>query len=1033
MDGRCALTPGTVLKLSTKTGYRDYTIAREIGRGGTCIVYDASYTDNLGNYKLVRIKESYPYALRISRDGDGQLRAEERDLDAFDEARKRITSGYQRNHDLFMRSTLTNMVSNNSDIYTANNTVYIVSVYMNGRTFADFQGNSLHDCVSLVLGAARALQRVHEAGYLYLDLKPDNILTISGSMDLVQLFDFDSVISMEELKEAIRDNDPGRLRTSYTRGYAPLEQQTGRLRQIGKHTDLFSLGAVLFSALWGRVPSAFDCDPSAAFDYTHMTYAGGGYQDALFRALTTFFHRTLASYPPDRYQDAGEAVEQLSEILRLSDEMKPWLRSTPVQKPPVFYGREKELQLLEALLCDAEKGTAALCGMGGIGKSVLVRQYLSERAGQWDAVVWLYDRGKISDVVADDTQVQINTIRRMREESREEYLKRKLLALSELAAKQKILLIVDNFERDHLEQLEPFRQVGWTVLLISREKMPEGMFPSLILEEMGEDALALLFAHYSHCSLESEEDQKAFQRMIQRISGHTLLTELLARQIAGSFLSIREADELTEELGLNHLPDEKIDYIRDSSVRYDSLLKILDRLVEKDHLSSQEKCGMKLLALFDMPGIEAELFSSLAGMESLDFVKNLESSGWLKTDDTRLYLHPMMQEYVRTWPWTEETGRAADEMMRRLYDRIRPAGNRHDGSKQFPVDYAKLYGLLCYAEQMIDHSERVTEASQRLLYRLLMDAPVDQDAPILFRMLDLLEDSRWLDDDSILRLYEQAAYMRARLYAPDDAIEILGQMKRYLLRHPSAYYLSAYHRAMAVILHNADEYGNLKRCLKHEEKAVAAARMSRHPEAKKQLAASLLDKATTLLSADLDREQARRLIQEAKPLVERYAGETDDVRYQYACNAAMCCAMEGKKEEAEQFLNMADRIAFTSPDSDLASAEHLIEQAAPIRIAMEQYDLAEKAVLDAMKLCELHEEAIRYRETRFDACLFLGRIYAMGGDYIRAEETFSEAEKWVDDSPYEWKLPLCPEEIHAKAEEERKHRTKGMQSNDSSH
>ena len=29
------------------------------------------------------------------------------------------------------------------------------------------------------------------------------------------------------------------------------------------------------------------------------------------------------------------------------------------------------------------------------------------------------------------------------------------------------------------------------------------------------------------------------------------------------------------------------------------------------------------------------------------------------------------------------------------------------------------------------------------------------------------------------------------------------------------------------------------------------------PEAKKQLAASLLDKATTLLSADLDREQAR--------------------------------------------------------------------------------------------------------------------------------------------------------------------------------
>ena len=59
MDGRIALAPGDVLKLSTKTGYTEYTIACEIGRGGSCIVYDASYTDNLGNFKLVRIKECY--------------------------------------------------------------------------------------------------------------------------------------------------------------------------------------------------------------------------------------------------------------------------------------------------------------------------------------------------------------------------------------------------------------------------------------------------------------------------------------------------------------------------------------------------------------------------------------------------------------------------------------------------------------------------------------------------------------------------------------------------------------------------------------------------------------------------------------------------------------------------------------------------------------------------------------------------------------------------------------------------------------
>lgn len=252
MDGRIALTPGTVLKLSTKTGYTEYTVSRELARGGSCIVYDASYTDNLGNYKLVRIKECYPYALKMTRDEDGALHPAVRDDEAFDAAKKRLIAAYQKNHALFSLEGLTNAVANTSGIYEENGTVYIVSVYMNGRTFTEYQGDTLHDCVSLLIGAAKALQRIHNAGYLYLDLKPDNILTLEGSLDLVQLFDFDSMVSMGELEEAIQSNNSSGLRTSYTKGYAPLEQQTGKLRQLGKHSDIYSLGAVLFYALWHK-------------------------------------------------------------------------------------------------------------------------------------------------------------------------------------------------------------------------------------------------------------------------------------------------------------------------------------------------------------------------------------------------------------------------------------------------------------------------------------------------------------------------------------------------------------------------------------------------------------------------------------------------------------------------------------------------------------------------------------------------------------------------------------------------------------
>ena len=325
MDGRIALTPGTVLKLGTKTGYTEYIVARELARGGSCIVYDASYTDNLGNYKLVRIKECYPYALKMIRDEDGTLRPSARDIDAFDAAKKRLITAYQKNHELFSLDGLTNAIANTSDIYEANGTVYIVSVYMNGRTFAEYQGDTLHDCISLLISAAKVLERIHNAGYLYLDLKPDNILTLKDSLDLVQLFDFDSMLCIEELEKAIQSNDPRELRTSYTRGYASLEQQTGKLRQLGKHSDIYSLGAVLFYALWHRTPSVFDCDPAAVYDYAKMTYAAKKYQDRVFPALTAFFRKTLASYHADRYPNAEQAIDQLQTILQLSDETKPWL------------------------------------------------------------------------------------------------------------------------------------------------------------------------------------------------------------------------------------------------------------------------------------------------------------------------------------------------------------------------------------------------------------------------------------------------------------------------------------------------------------------------------------------------------------------------------------------------------------------------------------------------------------------------------------------------------------------------------------
>ena len=83
-DTRIALKEGTSL-LFCNHGNSEitYTIQDVIGRGGSVIVYNASYTDNAGCRNLVRIKECYPFYLTLIRDDTGVLLAEEKDIPTF--------------------------------------------------------------------------------------------------------------------------------------------------------------------------------------------------------------------------------------------------------------------------------------------------------------------------------------------------------------------------------------------------------------------------------------------------------------------------------------------------------------------------------------------------------------------------------------------------------------------------------------------------------------------------------------------------------------------------------------------------------------------------------------------------------------------------------------------------------------------------------------------------------------------------------------------------------------------------------------
>jgi class 3 adenylate cyclase len=101
------------------------------------------------------------------------------------------------------------------------------------------------DSIKALLGPLLdGIQKVHEAGFLHRDIKPDNIFVRSGAGDPV-LIDFGSARASAGQTRT--------LTTLVTPGYAPFEQYASGAPQ-GPWTDIYAMGGVLFYAVTGRNP-----------------------------------------------------------------------------------------------------------------------------------------------------------------------------------------------------------------------------------------------------------------------------------------------------------------------------------------------------------------------------------------------------------------------------------------------------------------------------------------------------------------------------------------------------------------------------------------------------------------------------------------------------------------------------------------------------------------------------------------------------------------------------------------------------------
>ena len=152
------------------------------------------------------------------------------------------------------------------DLFDENGTSYYVMDYVDGENLSERlkrTGRAMTESeVRLILPhILDALKAVHEAGIWHLDLKPANIMMDKDGK--VKLIDFGASKQLNAQKGGATTGTA----VSYTNGYAPREQMEQNFDKFGPWTDIYALGATLYTLLTNqRPPLPTDIDDDISED-----------------------------------------------------------------------------------------------------------------------------------------------------------------------------------------------------------------------------------------------------------------------------------------------------------------------------------------------------------------------------------------------------------------------------------------------------------------------------------------------------------------------------------------------------------------------------------------------------------------------------------------------------------------------------------------------------------------------------------------------------------------------------------------------
>ena len=636
------LPSGYKLQFKNRPGV--YTILKVLGTGASTIAYLASYDAGNGRTSDRIIKEFCPQNLPIERNEFGALLIDANQQGKFDYALKLFVAGGDRQNELRNKTYLRNETPPLLEIFYTNNTAYLEVTPFEGRTYDHLRSFTLLERMKICLAVAKLVRQYHTEGFLCLDIKPDNIFVLTNSAnevvtDLIEFIDFDSV----RMKTEISFGNS----LSFTETWAAPEQiSTHGVRRISEATDVYTVGELVFWSIFERHSSEEEHRSFSTYPFidTPTSFAAQMERHDIQALLGKLFQKTIRSSSRNRFQGMQPVIDLLTELCDLLA-TKEYIITSEIRPNEFFVGRVRECNELTERI-ESER-LIYLCGIGGIGKSEIAKQYAAKNRNKYSNILYFSYTGDFEETICQDSVI-IATIERVDDESDHHFCWRKLHAIKRCLHGNS-LIIIDNMNSrlediEHLSVWEFLRSLPCEIVVTTRAEQAEHI---LRIEEL-EDTNALRSIYLRNCPC--SDDQESFvDDIILLLNRHTLLIELIAKQTRAAMCTPREMLDRLRANGIHGLNKETVGMQKDDHVSRETVYSHTRTLFAMSSMTFEQQLTITRAAFMPETGVMASDFLGYHAIESNDTVNWLVDNGWLycSTDSSfTLSIHPVIAEIV---------------------------------------------------------------------------------------------------------------------------------------------------------------------------------------------------------------------------------------------------------------------------------------------------------------------------------------------------------------------------------------------------